>query len=71
VPVVAAGGPKADTLEAALRMFAQVVRSGARGATVGRNIWGHGKIAEVLAAVKAVIHDMAEPAGALRRAGLA
>ena len=40
VPVVAAGGPKAATLEAALQMMADVVASGARGATIGRNVWG-------------------------------
>ncbi len=38
--VVAAGGPKADTLPAALAMIAEVVQSGARGATIGRNVWG-------------------------------
>ena len=31
VPMVAAGGPKTDTLEAALAMMAEVVQSGARG----------------------------------------
>ena len=43
-PLVAAGGPKADTLRAALEMASQVVRSGARGATIGRNIWGFPQI---------------------------
>ena len=71
VPIVAAGGPTCETLKDALRMFAQVVRSGARGATVGRNIWGHAKITAVLEAVKTVIHDMADPAEALQRFGLA
>ncbi len=57
VPLVAAGGPKADTLRAALEMAAQVVRSGARGAVIGRNIWGFEQIAAAVHAFKAVIHD--------------
>jgi fructose-bisphosphate aldolase, class I len=57
VPVVAAGGPKADTLPAALRMIAEVVQSGARGATIGRNVWGFAQITKAVEAFKAVIHD--------------
>jgi class I fructose-bisphosphate aldolase len=57
VPLVAAGGPKTDTLESALRMAAEVVRSGARGATIGRNVWGFADITATLCAFKAVIHD--------------
>jgi class I fructose-bisphosphate aldolase len=57
VPVVAAGGPKADTLPAALRMIAEVVQSGARGATIGRNVWGFAQITAAVLAFKAVIHD--------------
>ena len=40
VMVVAAGGPKAETIGAALQMACEVVQSGAKGMTVGRNIWG-------------------------------
>lgn len=57
VPVVAAGGPKADTLEAALAMMAEVVQSGARGATIGRNVWGFDNITGAVRAFKAVIHE--------------
>jgi hypothetical protein len=70
-PLVAAGGPKADTLRAALEMVAQVVRSGARGATIGRNIWGFHQIEAAVQAFKAVIHDGKSPNEALRQAGLA
>jgi class I fructose-bisphosphate aldolase len=65
VPVVAAGGPKNDTLEEALTLMQGVVQSGARGATIGRNIWGHHDIVEALRAFKAVIHDGKTPAEAL------
>ena len=70
VPLVAAGGPKAGTLRAALEMFAEVVQSGARGATIGRNIWGFEQIGAAVQAFKAVIHDGKSPDEALKQAGL-
>lgn len=57
MPLVAAGGPKADSLEAALAMVGDVVKSGARGATIGRNVWGFADITGAVRAFKAVIHD--------------
>ncbi len=69
-PVVAAGGPKADTLPAALRMMAEVVQSGARGATIGRNVWGFTQITAAVEAFKAVIHDGKSAEEAARTAGL-
>jgi fructose-bisphosphate aldolase, class I len=71
VPLVAAGGPKADTLRAALEMFADVVKSGARGATIGRNVWGFEQIGAAVRAFKAVIHDGKTADEALQQAGLA
>ena len=71
VPLVAAGGPKADTLYSALEMVAQVMQSGARGATIGRNIWGFEQIEAAVRAFKAVIHDGKNPDEALQQAGLA
>jgi fructose-bisphosphate aldolase, class I len=70
VPLVAAGGPKADTLRAALQMAAQVVQSGARGATIGRNIWGFEQVGAAVCAFKAVIHDGVAADEAIRQAGL-
>ena len=70
IPVVAAGGPKANTLEEALAAMQRVVESGARGATIGRNIWSHKEPTKALLAFKAVIHDNASPAEALAAAGL-
>lgn len=65
VPVVAAGGPKADTLKEALRLMSEVVQAGGKGATIGRNVWGHPDIAEAVRAFKAVIHDGKSPDQAL------
>ena len=71
VPLVAAGGPKASTLRAALEMFADVMKTGARGATIGRNIWGFEQIGAAVLAFKAVIHDGKNADEALKQAGLA
>ncbi len=70
VPLVAAGGPRAETLQAALAMMAEVVQAGARGATIGRNVWGFQAITPAVRAFKAVIHDGASPVEALRAEGL-
>lgn len=56
VPLVAAGGPQCDSLHAALAMMTDVMHSGARGATIGRNIWGVEAITAAVEAFKAVIH---------------
>ena len=70
VPVVAAGGPRAKDLTSALEMMADVVESGARGATIGRNVWGFEKITSAILAFKAVIHENMTPEEAIRAAGL-
>ena len=70
VPLVAAGGPQCKTLRQALTMMSEVVRSGARGATIGRNIWGFEQITAAVRAFKAVIHDGKTAAEAMAAAGL-
>jgi class I fructose-bisphosphate aldolase len=55
VPVVAAGGPKAKDLREALSSMAGVIQAGARGATIGRNVWGVAKTTEALRAFKSVM----------------
>jgi class I fructose-bisphosphate aldolase len=70
VRVVAAGGPKADTLRSALSMAADVVKSGAYGAVIGRNIWGFENATASVKAFKAVVHDGMNPDDALKKAGL-
>jgi len=70
VPVVAAGGPKAKTLREALGLMSQVVQSGARGATIGRNIWGVKKTAEAVRAFRHVIHDGMSVEDSLKAEGL-
>ncbi|MGE5610261.1 MAG: class I fructose-bisphosphate aldolase [Bacillota bacterium] len=70
VAVVAAGGPKAETVEAALAMAAGVVASGAKGMTVGRNVWGFPQVTRIVKAFNAVIHEGVAPAAAMRLAGV-
>jgi class I fructose-bisphosphate aldolase len=57
LPVIAAGGPKAETIEVALNMAHDVVLSGAKGMTVGRNVWGVQNITKAVHLFSAVIHD--------------
>lgn len=70
VPLVAAGGPQSESLPSALSMMAEVIQSGTRGATIGRNIWGFDQVTAAVNAFKSVIHDRLPPEEALRRAGL-
>jgi class I fructose-bisphosphate aldolase len=70
VRLVAAGGPQTKNLQESLGLMADVVKSGAAGATIGRNIWASGNITLATKAFKAVIHDGMKPAEALRSVGL-
>ncbi len=70
VAVVAAGGPKAANLRQALVAMSEVVQAGARGATIGRNVWGVAKTAEALRAFKAVMLEGRSVDAALAAEGL-
>jgi class I fructose-bisphosphate aldolase len=61
VPVVMAGGPKEPTLVGALEQMAAGLRAGARGAVVGRNIWGEQNLEHAARAYAAVLHDGVSP----------
>lgn len=69
VPVVAAGGPKAETIGDALQMAHEVVQSGAKGMTVGRNIWGVPEVTRAVRAFSSVIHDGLIPGKAMQNTG--
>jgi len=49
-----------------LELMAKVMDSGARGGTIGRNIWGTSDPTRALLAFRAVIHDRMTPAAALK-----
>ncbi|WP_211361778.1 hypothetical protein [Pseudonocardia cypriaca] len=57
VPVVMAGGPKTATFVEALTQIESGMRSGARGAVVGRNLWDAPDVVGAAKACAAVIHD--------------
>lgn len=69
VPVVAAGGPKANSLLEALDLMDGAIAAGASGATIGRNIWGDPDPVAALEAFKRVIHDRLAPKQAVVRQG--
>jgi class I fructose-bisphosphate aldolase len=69
VPVVIAGGPKTDTLLGALIQTSDALRAGAKGAVVGRNLWGHGDTTKAALAFKNIIHGAMAPQEALAAAG--
>jgi len=60
IPIVAAGGPKAKTLDDSLKLATDVIASGARGMTIGRNVWGTSDPGKALAAFKTIIHSEAK-----------
>jgi len=63
LPIVAAGGPKAETLMQGLSLMSQAI-----DAAIGRNIWGAPDPGKALRAFKAVIHDGKSPAEAIESA---
>ncbi len=71
VPVVAAGGPKAATLQAAVQAMGESVAAGGRGANIGRNVWGQPDPAAAHRAFKAVILDGATTEAAMNSSGAA
>lgn len=64
-PVVAAGGARTPTLDLALRTAQSALAAGARGVTVGRNIWGAPDVEAAARAFALVIHDGKTPGLAL------
>lgn len=70
-PIVIAGGPKTSTLRESLVQTSDAMRAGAKGAVIGRNLWGASDPSKTAKAYKAVIHDGMDPDAALKVAGLA
>jgi DhnA family fructose-bisphosphate aldolase class Ia len=57
VPVVVLGGPNDPDKRKTLEIVKQSMEQGARGATIGRNIWQSQDTKKMTAAVRAIIHD--------------
>jgi fructose-bisphosphate aldolase/2-amino-3,7-dideoxy-D-threo-hept-6-ulosonate synthase len=59
VPVVIAGGPKMNTPTEVLQMVHDANQSGARGTSIGRNIFQHENPTAMCKAIAAIVHENA------------
>jgi predicted phospho-2-dehydro-3-deoxyheptonate aldolase len=57
VPVVIAGGPKAETARDVLRMVAEAMEAGAIGVSIGRNIFQHRNPTAMTRALARIVHE--------------
>lgn len=68
-PVLIAGGPKMDTIEAALQIVFESMQAGGNGVVFGRNIWQSGSTAGMLAALRCIIHQNGSVSEAMEQYG--
>ncbi|HJW88558.1 MAG TPA: 3-hydroxy-5-phosphonooxypentane-2,4-dione thiolase LsrF, partial [Dehalococcoidia bacterium] len=61
VPVVIAGGPKVDTELEVFNFVYDGMEKGAIGVNLGRNIWQHDYPVAMVKALRAIIHENANP----------
>ena len=59
VPVVIAGGPKLDTMNAVFQLTYDAINRGAVGVDMGRNIWQSEYPVAAIRAVRAIVHEKA------------
>jgi putative autoinducer-2 (AI-2) aldolase len=59
VPVVIAGGPKADTESEVFEFVHDGMEKGAIGLNLGRNVWQHPYPVAMMKALRAIIHENA------------
>jgi fructose-bisphosphate aldolase / 2-amino-3,7-dideoxy-D-threo-hept-6-ulosonate synthase len=57
VPVIIAGGPKADTPEQILQMVHDSIKAGCAGLSIGRNVFQHENPTSMVKALVAIVHD--------------
>ncbi len=57
VPVLSAGGPRCDSFDEAVALARDVGKTGAAGATMGRNVWGFPDIPEAIRYLKEAINE--------------
>ncbi|MGM0432546.1 MAG: class I fructose-bisphosphate aldolase [Spirochaetota bacterium] len=56
VPIVILGGAKTDSVRDVFQDIYDSLQAGGKGIAVGRNIWGHGNVDKMLAAVNGIVH---------------
>jgi predicted phospho-2-dehydro-3-deoxyheptonate aldolase len=67
IPVVIAGGPKMDSDTAVLRMVQEALKAGAKGVSIGRNVFQHEDIVGMTRAIGRVVFEGMPPEAAYRR----
>lgn len=67
IPVVIAGGPKLDSDKALLQMVYDAMQAGAKGVSIGRNVFQHEDIAGITRAISRLVFDGMRPEEAYRR----
>ena len=69
IPVIIAGGPKADTSKDVLQMVKDSVTAGGAGLSIGRNVFQHNAPDKMVKALSAIVHDSASVSDALKILG--
>jgi len=57
VPIVIAGGPKMGSDREVLEMVSSAMRAGARGVSIGRNVFQHKNPEKMVRALAAIVHQ--------------
>ena len=69
VPVIIAGGPKAETTQEILQMVHDSMKAGSAGLSIGRNVFQHKNPTLMVKALVAIVHDGASVEQALKILG--
>jgi len=69
VPIIIAGGPKAETAQEVLQMVNDSLKAGAAGLSIGRNVFQHKNPTLMVKALAAIVHDGATVEKALKLLG--
>ncbi len=56
VPVIVAGGPKAETVQEVLQMVHDSIKAGGAGISIGRNVFQHENPTNMVKALSAIVH---------------
>lgn len=69
VPVIIAGGPKAETTKDVLQMVKDSLTGGGAGLSIGRNVFQHENPTNIVKALSAIVHDNISVADAVKILG--
>jgi fructose-bisphosphate aldolase/2-amino-3,7-dideoxy-D-threo-hept-6-ulosonate synthase len=69
VPVIIAGGPKAETTRNVLQMVKESINAGGAGLSIGRNVFQHEDPAKMVEALSALVHNGASVAESMKILG--